>query len=180
MRIGLLLLCWSLAAIAKDYGFRVKEADLVRQGDMLALSATIQYRFSPTLVEALHHGVPLTLTVKVRLLQPRRGLWDERLWQRRLNFRIQYYPLAQVYRVVDETNRSQRSFPRLDAALAALGELQEIALPVPENWQLPERAYAEVTVQLNIERLPWALRPQAYFTPDWRLISEPYRWPFSG
>lgn len=180
MRLMLILLCWTLVATARDYGFRIEKADLVRRGDMVALSAAIHYRFSPTLVRALHHSVPLTLTVKVEILRPRRGLWDERLWQRKLNFRIQYYPLAQVYRVIDETNHFQRSFPRLDAALAALGELQEIALPVPEGWQPPDRAYAEVTVRLNIERLPWALRPQAYFSPAWRLISEPYRWPLTG
>ncbi len=180
MRLMLILLGWTLTALAGDYGFRVERADLVRRGDMLALSAAIHYRFSSTLVRALRHGVPLTLTVEVRILRPRRGLWDERLWRRRLNFRIQYYPLARVYRVIDETNHSQRSFPRLDAALTALGRLQEIALPVPEGWRLPARAYAEVSVGLNIERLPWALRPLAYFSPAWRLISEPYRWPLTG
>lgn len=178
--IGLLLGLWTLSVTAAgDYGFRIRQASLAREGDLTLLSAAIDYRFSPTLIDALRHGVPLVLTVDACIHRPRRGLWDETLWCRALDFRLQYYPLAQVYRVVDETHRFQRSFPRLDAALAALGRLEGIALPPPPP-QFPRRGYASVRVRLNIERLPWALRPLAYFSPDWFLRSERYRWPLSG
>ncbi len=171
------LLClWPLPATLDDYGFRVRHAFLAFQQDAIALTAGIDYRFSDTLVEALERGVPLTLTVTTRIRQPRRGLWDETVWRRDLDFRIQYYPLSQVYRVVDETNRFQRSFPRLDSALVALGELNEIVFTMEEGWAPPRFSYGEVKVWLNIERLPWALRPIAYFSPDWRLSSNPYRW----
>ena len=164
----------------RDYGFRVSHASLAREGEVLVLNAAIDYRFSPTLVEALRHGVPLVLSVDTCLRRPRRALWDETLWCRTLDFRLQYYPLARVYRVVDETHRFQRSFPRLDAALAALGRLEAIALPPPAPPRLPRQGYVTVQVRLNIERLPWALRPRAWFSPDWRLRSERYRWPLSG
>ncbi len=171
------LLClWSLTAIGGDYGFQVRYASLVFQQDAVALTSGIDYRFSNTLVEALDNGVPLTLTVTTRIRQPRRGLWDETVWRRDLDFQIQYYPLSQVYRVVDETNRFQRSFPRLESALVALGELNEIAFSIEEGWTPPRPSYGEVEVWLNIERLPWALRPIAYFSPEWRLHSNPYRW----
>ncbi len=170
---------WPLVVIAENYGFRVQHASLSFQKDAIALIASIDYRFSDTLVEALQHGVPLTLTVATSIRQPRRGLWDETLWRRDLDFRIQYYPLSQVYRVVDETNRFQRSFPRLESALVALGDLSEIAFPIQDGWNPPRFSYGQLKVRLNIERLPWALRPVAYFSPQWHLYSHPYRWQIS-
>lgn len=177
--IGIGLWLCSLVVWPQEYGFRVRHASLSFQQDAIALIAGITYRFSDTLIEALQHGVPLTLTVTTSIRQPRHWLWDDTLWRRKLNFRIQYYPLSQMYRVVDETNRFQRSFPRLETALAALGVLDEIALPVDEGWAPPRNSYAQLRVRLNIERLPWALRPLAYFSPEWRLYSSPYRWQIS-
>ncbi len=166
---------WALLAAA-DYGFEVRQARLLRHSDAFALTATIDYRFSPAMIDALESGVPLTLTVKTRIRQPRFWWWDSIVWRRDLDFRIQYYPLAKVYRVIDESNDFQRSFTQLSAALEALGELQQIALPVAENWRPPGSSYAEVIAKLNLERLPWALRVPAYFSPEWRLRSPPYRW----
>ncbi|GAB4361465.1 MAG: DUF4390 domain-containing protein [Methylohalobius sp. ZOD2] len=164
-------------ALAADYGFRVREARLLRQSDAYTLTAEIDYRFSPPVIDALNHGLPVVLTVTTRIRQPHDWLWDTTRWRRTLNFRIQYYPLAKVYRVIDETNRFQRSFAELSAALRALGDLQDIALPVAEEWRLTgSEHYAEVAVDLNIERLPWALRVPAYFSPQWRLHAPKYRW----
>ncbi len=164
---------------AEDYGFEVRQARLLRHSDAFALTARIDYRFSPAVIDALEAGVPLTLTVKTRIRQPRFWWWDSIAWRRDLDFRIQYYPLAKVYRVIDESNDFQRSFAQLNAALEALGDLQQIALPVAENWRPPRSSYAEVMAKLNLERLPWALRVPAYFSREWRLRSPPYRWPLS-
>lgn len=179
VRIAVALLAlWALLAAAVEYGFTVRQARLIRHSDAFALTAAIDYRFSPAVIDALQAGIPLTLTVKTRIRKPH-WWWDKIVWRRDLDFRIQYYPLAKVYRVIDESNDFQRSFSHLQAALAALGELQRIALPVAEEWQPDPDCYAEVIVKLNLERLPWALRVPAYFSPAWRLISPPYRWSLS-
>jgi len=168
---------WLLAA-AED-AFVVRYARLLRQSDAFALTAKIDYRFNPTVIEALEAGVPLTLTVKTRIRRPRWGWWDATVWRRDLDFRVQYYPLAKVYRVVDESSNFHRSFAQLEAALSALGDLQQVILPVAEDWQPGPGCYAEVVAKLNLERLPWALRVLAYFSSSWRLRSSPYRWPLS-
>lgn len=173
------LAMWTLLLTASDYGFAVRYARLMRQSDAFTLTAKIDYRFSSAMVEALESGVPLTLTVKTRIRRPRFWWLDAVVWRRDLDFRIQYYPLAKVYRVIDESNDFQRSFARLDVALEALGDLQQIALPVAEDWHPDPGCYAEVMTKLNLERLPWALRVPAYFSPQWRLRSPPFRWPLS-
>ncbi|GAB6066709.1 hypothetical protein JCM13664_00270 [Methylothermus subterraneus] len=173
--VAALLAVWAAHLAARDEGFTVLYARLLRHSDAFALTAKIAYRFSPAVIEALESGIPLTLTVKTRIRRPRWG-WDATVWRRDLDFRIQYYPLAKVYRVIDESNDFQRSFAQLDAALEALGDLKQVALPVAEDWRPARDCYAEVWVKLNLERLPWALRVLAYFSPAWRLRSSPYRW----
>ncbi|MCX8048533.1 MAG: DUF4390 domain-containing protein [Methylohalobius sp.] len=173
---GILALWASLAAA--DYGFTVRYARLTRYPDALALTAMIDYRFSQAMIDALEAGVPLTLTVKTRIYQPRL-VWDKLLWRHDLDFKIQYYPLAKIYRVIDESNNFQRSFAQLEAALEALGKLDGIVLPMTEDRFLSPGCYAELTVKLNLNRLPWPLRVPAYFSPKWRLRSPPYRWPLS-
>ncbi len=177
--LGFLFLVNGLSpAIGADFGFRVLQARLTQQSDALALSANIDYRFSPAAVDALRHGVPLTVAVTARILQPRHWFWDEVLWCKRLDFRLQYYPLAQSYQVVDEGNRVQRSFVTLKAALEALGVLQEVPLKAPRRKLTPkDEVYVSLGVKLDIEKLPWALRPLAYLSPQWRLASSEYQWP---
>lgn len=175
---GFFLMIWLSSAIPDDFGFKVLQARLMQQSDTLALSANIDYRFSPAAVDALRHGVPLTVAVTARILQPRHWFWDEVLWQKRLNFRLQYYPLAQTYQVVDEVNRVQRSFVTLETALEALGVLQEVPLKAPRRkLTQKDEVYASVGVKLDIEKLPWALRPLAYLSSQWRLASPEYQWP---
>ncbi|HHJ39374.1 MAG: hypothetical protein AXA67_05250 [Methylothermaceae bacteria B42] len=176
--IVIVLFTWLSSAIPADFGFKVLQARLTQQSDALALSASIDYRFSPVAVEALRHGIPLTVAVTARILQPRHWFWDEVLWQKRLHFRLQYYPLAQSYQVVDEGHRIQRSFGTLEAALDALGVLQEVPLKAPRRKLTPkDEVYASLGVKLAIEKLPWALRPLAYLSPQWRLESSEYQWP---
>lgn len=177
--LGLWLMVGGIAtAAAEGGGFQIVQARLQRHTD-LALTAMIDYRLSPDVEEALRHSIPLTVAVVVRILEPRRWLWDEVLWKGRLRYRIQYYPLSKAYQVVDETQGSQRSFTTREAALEALGNLQEVSLEVPDRILSKHNPnlYVELQVKLDRQKLPWALQPVAYLSRQWQLISQEYQWP---
>ena len=63
------------------------------------------------------------------------------------------------------------------AAIAALGEIEDLWLLEQERLEPDENYLLKVKVSLDIEALPLPLRPVAYLKPSWDLSSGWSRWP---
>ncbi|BBL76521.1 DUF4390 domain-containing protein [Methylomagnum ishizawai] len=175
-----LALCHGLEGRAAEYGFRILDAQLVPIADQYALNADIDYRFSAPAIDALEHGVPLTVVIQFKI-QRHRDYWlDETLLSESRRFFIHYHPLAKTYQIANESSGATRDFASLRASLDALGEIR--------GWRaLPKAAFAPgreywvgLAAKLDIEALPLPLRPLAYVSPGWYLGSPWFRWRVSG
>ncbi len=172
---GLLLLFHFANALGADYGFRVLSAELVPSEGQYLLNAAIDYRFSDPAIDALEHGVPLTLDVRLKVQRHRNYWLDETVLSESRRLHIRYHPLAKSYQILLESGAAPSSFASLTALLNALGEIRGWRMPLERLPPGPEY-WAALSVKLDIEALPLPLRPIAYVSPSWYLGSPWFRW----
>lgn len=172
--VVLLLMCVCCACAFAAQGFRVESVDIELVDDVYQVDAAVDYRLSPTALEALENGVPLVLELNLEVLQRRRYLWDAVVAAVVQRYRISYRPLGQQYQVENLNTEDLEVFPSLSAAMAYLNGLR--GFPLLDQALLdPQQHYRlGLRASLDIESLPTPLRAMAYVTPDWYLGSPWY------
>ncbi len=175
----LLFLCalfCSGASSAADYGIEVERAEVVKRQQNYVLNADINYRFSPKALDALQNGVPLTVTVRVKLYRYRKYVWNKTIVSRRIRFRLSYHALPRRFRVVSESLGQQQNFAELGNALVAMGQIRDVPLLSAAEISAEDSYIAQMKVSLDIEALPLPLRSVAYVIPQWYISSGWYKW----
>lgn len=177
--LGLLAAWLLLAALpaAAGNGFRVERVEPRIQGERVLLDALIDYRFSATALEALENGVPLTVDVHIQLRRADAWMWEESLMDLRLRYQIRYRPLSERYVVSPLPGQEGTSYVTRDAAIAALGTLDDVDLISRDRLTPGERYEIHLRASLDIEELPLPLRPIAYLRPAWKLSTGWTKWP---
>ncbi len=172
-----LLLASPCLSRAEEQPFTIHSAHVYLDNRVYMVNAEIHYRLTKPVLDALHNGVPLTIELRIELLQNRDWpWWDERLAVIRQRHRLRYFALAQHYVLSNLNMGTESSYQSLDDALEALGRIDD--LPLLDANLLPSggRFTARMRVALDIESLPPPLRLLAYLSSRWRLTSEWYRW----
>ncbi|MFQ6021444.1 MAG: DUF4390 domain-containing protein [Acidiferrobacterales bacterium] len=144
----------------------------------LLLSGTLDLGLTAKVQEALSKGIPIEITIGVKLYRRRPILWDRRIQNWVLRRKISYHALSRQYLVVGHGSDPDaiESFTSMQAALVDMGSLNELRLPL-ESQLTGERAYyIRVRASLDIESLPAPLRPVAYTSLAWQLSSGWTEW----
>ncbi len=161
-----LVFAGAAAADFKVVSVQAKFADqsLTLTGDLdLSLSARVE--------EALSKGIPLEVSIEIRLNRPRRFMWDVNIADWTLQRRIQYHALSGQYLVMaDASSDLKESFLTLQEALKQMGSFSDLRLTLAQALPAGEHT-VEVRATLDIEALPAPLRPVAYTSRAWRLNS---------
>lgn len=134
----------------------VSQARLVPQGDGVSLDVNLRFRPSPLQLDALDHGVPLILELRVN------GDAGGQAFSRQLGLR--YFPLSRRYQL-HMGSGTDRSFALRGYLLDAL---QRLHLPLPHD-PCAGASRCRVEARLNYSRLPGALRLPALLRPQWRV-----------
>ncbi len=161
---------------ASDYGFAIKSAEVVRAGQAFVLNADVDYRFSARAADALLHGVPLTLVVKVRVNRYRRFFWNKTVFSQNMIYRLSYHALRKRYQVYDENRGGHQYFVSLQSAVEAMGKIRNLPVLSPEEFKADAKYDAKLKVSLDIESLPLPLRSIAYLIPQWHISSGWHTW----
>ncbi len=172
LMLGLMLVGVSIAGP----DFQVTQATTRLVGETYVLRGRIVYRFSAEALEALEHGVPLTVQVQIRVRPKPSWVWENSLVDERVRLRIRYKPLTSTY-TVSRLPGNGRTYISREAALVALGELGDVPLFNRERLDPNRRYEVQLRVTLDIEELPLPLRPMAYLHPSWNLSSDWIKWP---
>lgn len=176
---GCLLLWWGLLGIASAWaaGFDVTKVSSRLENNVYRLDAQIEYRLSDPALEALQNGVPLTIELEMEVLKRRPWLWDEKVYALTQRYRLEYHTLSRQYLVSNLNSGERRGFPTRSGALQFMGQLTNFPL-LDRGLLTPDEHYdGGLRARLDIEALPAPLRLIAYFSDDWRLVSEWYIWP---
>ena len=138
-----------------------------------ALEADLRLVFSPTMLEALDRGIPLTLSMELRA--DTRGA--TRLVERQ-RLELRYLPLAQQYQWLESASGARRTFPRRTQLLAAL---DHVRLALPASWgTITAGTPLALTLTLDRSALPGPLRLPSLLARDWRLPEARHAWPHAG
>ncbi len=166
--------------VSENHGFLIKNAELIKKHGDLALNADIEFHFGENAIELLQNAVPLTVSVHLNVLRKRKYFWDQPVEKVKLSFRIRYHALVELFQVINEDTGVQRNFATLESAIEALGAIRGLSVMKADTLEKQHQYRAEIKVGLDVERLPIALRPIAYFSSDWSLSSSWYRWPLKN
>jgi hypothetical protein len=166
-----------LGSVQADGGFVVTRATVELKDQEYLLDAQVDYTFNDTVLEALDNGVPLTMEVHVQVRPKGAWIWTRSLADISQLYLIRYLPLTEVYQVTRLPDGSQQTFVTRAAAIAALGEIDQLPLVARRALEPGERYLIHIKVSLDIEALPLPLRPVAYLKPSWNLSSGWTQWP---
>ncbi len=175
--LSMTLLLWpGFACSSTAPGIDIEYAQGTLNDDTYSIDARIQYRFSEESQEALDHGVALQIDINLVAQIHRKWLWNKTIASSTLSYRLEHLPLSNNYLVTSLNDYQRRYFQDLQKALHYLGVIKNFPLLKPDI-QMPENKYvARIRARLNIQALPTPLRPLAYVSSKWRLISPWYEW----
>ncbi len=162
-----------LLAQGGEFQITYLKCGLDREGAHYVANVNIQYTLSKEVREAVENGVPLKVDLSLRLRDDDAHWWDADRHQEVRSHSIHYHALARMYQVSDATTSYPRVFATLDAALNALGRIEE--LPVIRRDALAKGHGYTLSLQaeLDLDALPLPLRPMAYLSNAWKLHSKP-------
>ena len=169
-------LFFALALPADDYGIFIREARLDKRGDLTFLSADVDYRFSPAAIDALEHGIALTLILELTVSRERAYWFDETVITERRNIELRYHPLAKSFQIADLDSGAVQSFASFSAVTDTLSRIRGWPIQNAESLDSHQTYLARLELTLDVESLPLPLRAEAYIDPNWRLSHPPLEW----
>lgn len=163
--------------VPADSNFQVREARSLLVDGVYRVSAQVDYELGEQALEALMHGVPLVLELKLQVLQEREWLWSAVVAELLQRYQLRYHALSRRYLVLSFNTGVQQSFTNLDDALHAIGTIYDLPLLDARLLEPDGRYEIRLRADLDIEELPTPIRLWAYLSSGWGVNSEWYTWP---
>jgi hypothetical protein len=136
------------------------------------LTARLQWRPGQAVLDALDNGIVLDFVLDLRAYGPARFGWRDTLARAERHIELRYFPLSRRYQLRDLDRGETRSYAARSLLMAALEDLR---LELPDGWSRAAGDYA-LSIRLDRDRLPGALRLPASLRSEWRLSSGDYSW----
>ena len=174
VRIGLLfVLLLSLSAAHAD--FVVIGGNSVVERNRLRVDAELDLALDRAPAEALVAGIPLNLSIDLRLYSLKGPLWKKQIADWRYRHILDYHRLSGRYSVENAASGQIKTFTTLIEALNSLS-LVHISEKLPISIQDNDRLQVRLRVRLETNELPSPLRLIALFFRDWQQTSEWQQW----
>ena len=145
-------------------------------GKIRPVRLAINFDFDEEVIEALEHGVALTIDVIILIKQKRKWLWDKTINKDILTYKLEYHPLSKHYLVTDMTAGNRTQLQSLTNSLQLMGNINNHILIKYDKLENNTSYMGFIKAKLNIEDLPAPLRPIAIISTKWRLESAWHKW----
>jgi len=178
MRASVALICLAVTLLCGcdqktvAYGFEIKNVTVNRGYQSIDVHLKQDMSLSQQALEALQHGVALTIRLDLELRNDSNMIVVRREARR---FQIHYQALIDRYQLIDEEKETQQTFSRLRHVFAAIDNLDVHVSTGP----LPSGNY-ELRTRIRLEEglLPAPMQLPAMFSPEWQHDSGWSVWPF--
>lgn len=169
------LLALALQACAPgESTLTLADAHVDQRGGGPLLVIECDWKPSSEMLDALDHGIPLTL--RLELTRERRGLFGWEVQQREQHrLELRYFPLSRNYQLRDLDRATVRSFGVRAAALASFSRMELPLSAASIRAVAPERQ--RLRIGLDSDALPGALRLPALVDTAWRQAVVERTWP---
>lgn len=153
---------------------KLSGAQIDQHAGVHVLVLECDWKPSSEMLDALDHGIPLTL--QLELSRERHGLFGWQAQQREQHrLELRYFPLSRNYQLRDLDRATVRSFGVRAAALAALSRIELPIADASMRAVAPERQ--RLRIELDSAALPGALRLPALVDSAWRQAPVERTWP---
>ena len=125
---------------------------------------------------ALRQGISFEIHTDFQLLKKRKWLWDKIVFRKKLIYKLEHKPLTENFLVTNLNTEIVNYYKNLDAAINAICNISKMKLFDKNKLKKNIKYIARVRLYLDIDSLPSPLRPRAYFSSDWNISSQWYRW----
>lgn len=150
------------------------DAHVDQRGGGALLVVECDWKPSSEMLDALDHGIPLTL--RFELTRESRGLFGWSTQQREQHrLELRFFPLSRNYQLRDLDRATVRSFGVRAAAIAAFSRMELPLSTASIRAVAPERQ--RLRIVLDSDALPGALRLPALVDRDWRQSVVERTWP---
>lgn len=156
-----------------DPQLEIAAARVEQRVDGVWLVADCAWRPSATMLDALDHGIALTLKLRVIAEASPRFGWHAGLGVSERRIELRYFPLTRQYQWRDLDRGTLRSF---DVRASAFAALEKLEFPLTD-WNDADAARYRLVVELDTDALPGALRLPALVRGDWRQPRAERTWP---
>lgn len=177
MRSAILVLAvLLLGACGKDTDaprLRIAGAQFEQRGDARWLVADCRWQPSEAMIEALEHGIALTLAVSVEAAPMHWYGGAARSSEQHVELR--YFPLTRTYQWRHREDGSVRSYAVRSSALSALERLE---LPLGRDFGVDDQG--TLRVALDTAALPGALQLPTLLQSEWRQPRATFSWSAQG
>ncbi|MFT5276049.1 MAG: hypothetical protein ACI9J2_002590 [Saprospiraceae bacterium] len=177
LRIGLIANILLLSSVLQAGEFIVKEASAQLTETQLQSNAVFDLRLNNTVNEALHNGIPITLSTRLSLFRKRLLIWNENIatWQQK--HVISYHSLSDRYQLNSSHSDGTRSYASIGEVLNQIESFSLTSELIRQTMPSSTRGYQlKLLIRLDIEALPPALRIVAYASSTWRIKSPARVW----
>jgi len=152
---------------------RIAGAQFEQRGDGRWLVADCRWQPSEAMIEALEHGIALTLAVRVETPSVHWYARPARTSEQHVELR--YFPLTRTYQWRHREDGSVRSYAVRSSALSALERLE---LPLGADFGVEDRG--ALRIALDTAALPGALQLPTLLQSQWRQPRASFTWPAQG
>lgn len=150
-------------------GAEVRDVTLTQNEEALNLNSSFGLQLSPSLTDAVNHGIPLVFQIQAEVRRPRWYWVDEALYTAHTDRRLTYNALVRNYRVTD--GQDARNFLNLSDALNYVSR--------PVSWTVStgrirtgEVVDVKVRFRLDPAFLPKPFQVVSFGDKDWRVDSD--------
>ena len=172
----MVLSCLIAAPSLRAEGIVISHATSKLVEDDYQLDAKLNFNFDSEMKDALEHGVSISIDIIVMIKRERSWLWDPKIKEETLSFRLEQHPLSNRYLVTNLHNNSRRQFDTLEDALDFLGTIHNHFLISSSVLSKDGKYICMLKAELNTETLPAVIRPIAAVSKKWQLDSPWYEW----
>lgn len=168
------LLCMTVATVvfcsfSAQAGVVVRDVSLVQNEEGLSLNGKFVLQLSPSLTDAVNHGIPLVFQLEAEIRKPRWYWVDEPLYSASSDRRLTYNALVRNYRVTD--GQIGRNFVNLSDALEFAA--RPVSWPIHSD-KIRSGETVEVAVRFRLDPtfLPKPFQVVSFGDRDWHLDSD--------
>lgn len=174
-KIKLLLCAWLILlipqlAVAGGTSLHINTAELIAVGDMVALNADVDMRFSPKVEEAISKGFVLKFILEFQLSKPRKYWFDDEVVTFSHEIALNYHALSRQFIVT--RGDQQKAFVRLDEALDDLSYFSGLSVIKKSEIDDEDHLKAALLMRLDTKKLPQALQAD----DEWHMTSQRFEW----
>ena len=167
------ILLLSMSTVAAD--FDVIDGRSVIERNRLRTDAELDLKLEKAPADALRAGIPLTLSIEIRLLNNQSSLWKQRVANWQYRYVLEYHRLSGRYIVENMTSGQMKTFATLIEALNSLSRVSS-SERLPKRMDVYDRLVVRLRIRLETNELPAPLRLITIFFPEWQQTSDWEQW----